>query len=162
MSQRRAVLPAKLIAPNFIGLLPRSRLFRMIDQRTNRSVLWVTGLPGSGKSALVSSYLRACRLRGLWYRIDSGDRDPAGFFYYLGLAVNQAAPRMSTPLPLLTPEYRGGVAAFCQSYFRSLFSRIEPPFFLVFDDCHLLTEKDSFFELIKIGIAEAVWIKYWV
>jgi ATP/maltotriose-dependent transcriptional regulator MalT len=133
----------------------------MIDQRTNRSVLWVTGLPGSGKSALVSSYLRACRLRGLWYRIDSGDHHPAGFFYYLGLAVNQAAPRMSTPLPLLTPEYRGGIAAFCQSYFRSLFSRIEPPFFLVFDDCHLLTEKDSFFELIKIGIAEAVWIKYW-
>lgn len=156
MGERKLVLPAKMIRPRFTGVFPRRRLFRLLDQGRKQPVVWVTGHPGSGKSVLVSSFFDARRLNGLWYRFDPGDRDPAGFFYHLSLAVQKAAPRARSPLPLLTPEYRGDLSTFARGYFRGLFAHIKPPFVLVFDDCHLLPQEDPLFELIKIGMKEAL------
>ncbi len=74
--------------------------------------------------------MRRARARGLWYQVDEGDADVATFFYYLGLA----APRRRRPLPLLTPEYRQGVAVFARRFFRELYSRLKLPFTVVFDN----------------------------
>ena len=86
--------------------------------------------PGAGKTSLIASYLAARRLSNLWYQVDAGDADIASFFYYLG----QAAPRRRRSLPLLTPEYRQGLAIFTRRFFRELYSRLKTPFVLVFDN----------------------------
>ncbi len=105
-------------------MVVRPRLFRRIDRGRARPVTWVWGPPGAGKTSLVASYLAARKLRVLWYQVDEGDADVATFFYYLG----QAAPRRRRPLPLLTPEYRQGLAAFTRRYFRELYARLKVPF----------------------------------
>src|SRR3972149_5591795 len=95
---------AKLTQPSPAGVFPRYRLFRLIDQKRFHPVTWITGPPGSGKTALVATYLSARKFPCLWYQVDKGDGDIASFFYYLSLAALKASPRIKQPLPLLTPE----------------------------------------------------------
>ena len=125
---------AKISRPNAKGIIPRKRLFRLLDGLRKQPVLWVTGPAGSGKTSLVAGYLDARRLPCLWYQTDDRDSDVASFFYYLGLAAKKAAPRYRKPLPLLTPEYLGGVATFTQRFFENLYSRLKSPFAVVFDN----------------------------
>src|SRR5512145_1428173 len=97
---------AKLTRPTPFAASPRHRLFRSLDQLRTRPVIWVAGPPGSGKTTLVAGYLEVNAVRGIWYQVDSGDSDPATFYYYLRMAAAQLpARRRGAPLPLLTPEY---------------------------------------------------------
>ena len=114
----------KIIQPRVSGILERKRLFKSLDDCRKQPVTWVSGPGGSGKTTLVASYLDARRLPCLWYAVDAGDSDIASFFYYMGLAAKEAAPRYLKPMPLLTPEYLLGIPVFTQRYFEELFRRI--------------------------------------
>jgi len=98
----------------------------LFDNSRRCPVLWVTGPPGSGKTALVSSYIEARKLPCLWYQIDEGDSDIATFFYYMSIAAKRAATRKRTSLPLFTPEHVKGIAVFAKRYFEELYSRLNP------------------------------------
>src|ERR1043166_8434748 len=99
---------AKTTRPSVKTIVARPRLFRWLDRAAKRPITWVWSPPGSGKTSLIASYIVARRLRHLWYQVDSGDQDLASFFYFL----SSAAPRHRRALPLLTPEYRQGIAIF--------------------------------------------------
>jgi len=116
-------------------------------------VLWITGPPGCGKTALISSYIEFRRLPCLWYKVDEGDADLSTFFYYLGLAAAKAAPRKKKRLPLLTPERMPGLSVFAQRYFEELSSMLPIPCLLVFDDCHRIRDDAPFFETLREGIS---------
>jgi hypothetical protein len=118
---------AKITRPRLKGILPRKRLFRLLDKSRDRPIIWVSGPPGSGKTSLIASYLDTRKLPCLWYQIDEGDADIATFFYYMGLAAKKALPRMRKPLPLLTAEYLPGMLTFTRRYFEELFGRLNPP-----------------------------------
>src|SRR4030042_1692429 len=115
---------AKFIHPTLIGVLLRERLFTLLDRKRQRPVIWVSGPPGSGKTTLITSYLEARQIPCLWYQVDSGDADPATFFYYLSQAAKQAAPREKKTLPLLTREYLQGISTFATRHFENLFGRL--------------------------------------
>jgi ATP/maltotriose-dependent transcriptional regulator MalT/DNA-binding SARP family transcriptional activator len=68
--------------------------------------------------------------------VDSGDEDLASFFYYLGLAGENASPRRKKRLSLLTPEYLLGIPAFSRNFFEELFGRLGEGAVLVLDGCH--------------------------
>lgn len=124
----------KITHPLFTGVLPRNRLFAFLDTGLRRSAMWVSGPPGSGKTVLVSSYLKARSLPCLWYQVDCQDADAATFFYYMGIAAKKASPRTKRPLPLLTPEYLPGLPVFTRHYFEDLYSRLKSPYCIVFDN----------------------------
>ncbi len=84
----RASSISKITRPVFAGLLPRLRLFRLIDKGLRGPVLWVGGPPGCGKTSLVSGFVSARRRRCLWYRVDAGDADAPSFSHYLQLAAD--------------------------------------------------------------------------
>ena len=111
--------------------------------------MWISGPPGSGKTSLITSYLDARKLPCLWYRIDEGDADIASFFYYMGLAAKKAAPSKRKPLPLLTPEYSKGIPVFTRCYFEELYSRLRPPFIIVFDNYQDASIDSGFHEIVN-------------
>lgn len=156
----------KVTRPILIDILPRSRLFELLDRMRKRPVIWIAGPPGCGKTTLITSYLEARKIPCLWYQVDKSDEDPATFFYYLGLAAKRAAPQKRKPLPLLTPEYRQGIATFTLRYFEDLFARLNPPttppfrkggrkggFLLVFDNYQEVPPESPFHEIILNGLS---------
>ncbi|MFI5295626.1 MAG: BTAD domain-containing putative transcriptional regulator [Thermodesulfovibrionales bacterium] len=140
---------AKIMRPRLAGVLPRARLFGLLDRGCRSPVVWVNGPAGSGKTTLVASWLDAKKIPCLWYHLDEGDSDIATFFYYLGLAARRAAPRYKTPLPLLTMEYLRGVPTFTKRYFENLCSRLRPPHVIVLDNYHHLADNSPFHDMLR-------------
>ena len=146
--------PAKSTRPQTPRALPRLRLFEQLDQGRARRATWIAASPGAGKTTLVCSYLDARKLPCLWYQIDADDRDPATFFYHLGLAVARAAPRYRRALPTLTPEYLTGIPTFTRNFFREIARRLDPPRLLVFDNLQEVDPAAPLYEVLREGLSE--------
>lgn len=118
-------IPSSKITPSSsLRAIQRKRLFRILDNRMGKPVLWVSSPAGSGKTTLISSYLDSRRPRYIWYQCDEGDSDPATFFYYMGLAAKKALPGFKKALPLLTREYSANIPAFTRRYCEQLYGRL--------------------------------------
>ena len=159
---------AKVTHPTLTGVLPRKRLFTLLDRMRKRPVIWVSGPPGCGKTALVSSYLDARSLPFLWFQIDQNDSDPATFFYYLGQAAKKAVRRQKKSLPLFTSEYSQDLQTFTRRYFEDFFSGLNPSkrgamgnlakkgkggFVLVFDNYQEVPDRAPLHEVLLNGLA---------
>ncbi len=144
---------AKTTRPSLSGILPRERLFSRLDQATRKPVVWLSGPPGSGKTTLAANYIEERDIASLWYQMDPGEADVATFFYYMGMAV-EAVSGVGTPMPRLAPEYTGDLSAFAHLYFRELFSRLQAPFAIVFDNYQDVPIHSRFHEVIRDGLAE--------
>lgn len=149
-----AQYPTKVSAPTLPGVLDRKRLFRLLDGARKRPTVWITGPPGVGKTTLVASYLRARKLKTLWYQVDEADTDLATFFHYLGLACKKAAPRYRRALPHLTPEYLPGLPTFTRRFFEHLYSRLKSPSVIVLDNFQEVPRDSPFHEILKLGLQE--------
>jgi len=111
-------------------------LLRLIDGARARSLVWIEGPAGSGKTTVAADYIRSRRLNAIWYRFDDRDADPAAFFYYLRRAVSRISPRRRETLPLLTPAYLQAPSVFARNFFEEVYARLKRPAALVLDDFH--------------------------
>ncbi len=143
-SQKRLVQPiislAKLTPPSLPRLVERPHLIEQIDQIRQRGtkVLWIQAAPGAGKTTLAASYLLTTKRRALWYQLNAGDADPATWFHYLTLGIEEAAPRFRKPMLALEPAYMADLPGFTRLFFEQLFSRLKSPGLLIFDNYHEL------------------------
>ena len=128
MSPRGRSALGKTTRPSLPGILPRKRLFDLLEEARAGGAVWLAGPPGSGKTPLDASYVDHAAIPCLWYQLDEGDADVATFFYYLGLAAVELGGPGQTPLPLLPPAYHAGLTQFARSYFQALYARRPPPF----------------------------------
>jgi len=152
--KQKIVSNPKVTPPRLFKALLRKRLFRLIDINRAKPVIWVAAPGGSGKTTLITSYLHTRKLPCLWYQIDKGDGDDiANFFYYMGIAAQSALPKKQKPLPLLTPEYHQDIATFTKRYFEKLYSRLKPPFCLVFDNYQDAASESMLHDVIKEGLS---------
>lgn len=147
-----ASTPVKITFPRLGRVVPRTRLFNLIDDARQRRVVWISAPPGAGKSTLAASYPVKRNLQSLWYQMDEGDANIASFFYYMGLAAKKAAPRRKKSLPLFTPEYALGLPVFTRRYFEQLFSWMKPPFVLVLDNYQTVPTDSALHEVIRDGL----------
>jgi ATP/maltotriose-dependent transcriptional regulator MalT len=121
---------SKLSLPRLAQGTARPRLFSRLD---NARIAWVAAPAGAGKTTLAATYILARHTPYLWYQLDKDDSDPATFFYYLGIAINQALSKKIS-LPLLSAEYFSDIPAFAKLYFHILTSSIPPGSALILDN----------------------------
>jgi len=145
----------KITRPRVDGVLRRERLLRRLDEAAHCPVAWVSGPAGSGKTSLVASYVESRALPCVWLRLDAGDSDPASLYYFLARAAEAAAPGSGQDLPLLTPEYAAGMAAFTRNFFSALFARLPPGVVLVFDDVHELPDPAPLYRAVLGAVGRA-------
>jgi LuxR family transcriptional regulator, maltose regulon positive regulatory protein len=155
LSTRQSTVLAKLTPPRLPPIIERPRLYRSLAKTRERPIVWINAPPGFGKTTLVASYLRARKIRPLWYQLDEGDSDLATFFHYLGLTVQHGAPRQRSPLPHLTPEYLQGLPTFTRRFFENLYSRLKPPAVLVLDNYQEVPADSPFHEMLTVGVEAA-------
>ena len=151
---RKAIGLAKLTPPSLPVVLKRPRLFRLLDKARARPVTWIAAPAGSGKTTLVASYLKARRLPVLWYRLDETDADPSSFFHFLTLAAKSLAPRVRTPLPVLTPEYALGLPTFARRFFQEFCARLPRRCVLVLDNYQEVPTQSVLHDLLAHAFQE--------
>ena len=145
---------SKLSAPIFSRIFNRTRLFDLLDQGLTGPALWIGAPAGSGKTALVSSYLAERGLSALWYRMDEGDSDTGAFFYHLSLLADDLSTEGTPALPCFSNEYMGGLVTFARNFFHALFARMASPSVLVLDNCQAQANASPLHELLAQLIAE--------
>lgn len=145
---------AKLTPPQLPPVVDRPRLFQKLDRlRKHHRIIWIQGPPGAGKTTLAASYLRARKLKPLWYQLDEGDADPGSWFHYLSLGMKYVAPRYKKSLPTVRPEYLPGLPIFTRRVFEQLYSRLKAPGMVVFDNFHEVPAAAPFHELIREALS---------
>jgi ATP/maltotriose-dependent transcriptional regulator MalT/DNA-binding SARP family transcriptional activator len=125
---------AKLSRPRLFGVVPRERLFALLDSRLERPLLWVCGPPGAGKTSLLASYLGERGCPTLWYQVDPGNTDPASVFHYLCLTIEPGGGRGSAALPRFALEHSVDPEPFARLFFRAYFAALPDGAVLVFDN----------------------------
>ena len=141
----------KTTRPSLAGVLPRSRLFALLDRPHGAGDL------GHGPARLRQDH--ACRelarprrrCARVWYQLDEGDADVATFFYYLSLAAASLDGERER-LPLLTPEYQPGLGVFTRRYFERLYAQLKAPFALVFDGYQEVPASSQLHEVMRVAL----------
>ena len=152
MPKKTAIL-AKLSRPRLHGTYPRQRCLRLWAS----SVVRWSGSPGRPARERqhwrqVTSMLMT--LSSLWYQLDSGDADPASFFYYLRQAASGLGGRRRAPLPLLTPEYFSDLPGFARRWWRELFGRLPGHSLVVLDNYQEVPTESALHRMLAAAAEE--------
>lgn len=65
----------KIAKPRLPKVLPRSRLFALLERSADHAAWWIAGPPGAGKTVLAASYLAERKLPHIWYQIGTSTTD---------------------------------------------------------------------------------------
>ncbi len=153
MNQPHALL-AKTTRPSISGVLPRERLFNVLDEARQNPVVWIMGPPGSGKTTLAASYVETRETPSLWYQFDETDVDVASFFYHLECAARARENRQAVRLPQFTLQHLSSLAVFTRRYFQALYQQLGANFAIVFDGYHDIAPRSPLHEVIATALAE--------
>jgi LuxR family maltose regulon positive regulatory protein len=155
-----AATPAKISCPDPGNAVLRQRLHHRLEAAWTKPILWISSPAGSGKTTLVSTYLRGRKGSSLWYQCDQGDADLPTFFYYLAMAARKVNPR-ADHLPFLTPEYLLGIPLFSKRFFEELAAHCFPERsqgvrhaggVIVFDNYQDIPANTPFHDMLALGL----------
>ena len=129
---------AKLSPPDATRLVARRRLHGLLDAQLGGTA-WLTAPAGAGKTSLLASWVQGLRRPAHWYRIDSGDADPASFFDWFARLVGAAG---QVSIPSLAPEHLLNLPHFARRFFRACFSAMAADTVVVLDNVHDAADAD--------------------
>lgn len=136
-------LRTKLLPPRPAPtLLPRPRLVEKLAANLAHSVTLVMANAGSGKTTLVSEFVRAHVRRFVWYQLDHTDADPVVFLGYITQGIRQIIPDFGqTTLSYLqqtAAEIGQRPERAVDVLLNEVLERVEQQLILVLDDYHHL------------------------
>ncbi len=145
---------AKVSRPAIKNMYPRKRLFNLLDEARNNTVIWMQAPPGSGKTTAVSSYIEAAGLPHIWYQVDDGDDDIASFFYFMKVAACNFSSSKCDDIPSASPEKISNLVSFSRHYFRALFNKFTERGVIVIDDFHAAPVGSILLSVLQSAVRE--------
>ncbi|GHO87497.1 LuxR C-terminal-related transcriptional regulator [Dictyobacter formicarum] len=151
----QGTLPAPLLEPKFqlphvaSSLVPRERLFTLLDSGLERRLTLLTAPAGSGKTTLISQWQATRRAQQrlptlAWLSLDANDNDPVRFWRYVMTACQVFQPDPGQPaleqLALISQHlHERNFLDTILTYFLNALAHITEPGILVLEDYHLIT-----------------------
>lgn len=132
--------PYKLICPSINQkLIARERLLNLLDQSKYLPLTCVFSPAGYGKSTLVADWLQSRQYQHGWYSLDSNDNEPSFFANHLIYALHNASQGGCPETLALAQQLEYANLSSLLSKAMMEIAQTLVPFFMVFDDVHLLT-----------------------
>jgi LuxR family transcriptional regulator, maltose regulon positive regulatory protein len=134
------------------GMISRKHLNDLLNSGKDRSLIVVSGPPGSGKTSLVSQWIEENGLKTAWYSLDESDDDGELFYRYLVTTLSWADSRFASalePVPCRFMKVEG------QAVLSAVIARcfdLSSHLYLVLDDYHVITSSavhESFVWLLR-------------
>jgi len=145
---------AKTTQPTMGSVVDREALFASLDGPPGRSVVWISGPPGSGKTTLAATYLKSRGLQSVWYQLDADDADPASFFHYLRHAAAKVLGPRARDLPAFSPQHADDVPSFARAFFRQFFAHAARPLALVLDNLQAVPAESALPAALESGFSQ--------
>ncbi|WP_022667727.1 winged helix-turn-helix domain-containing protein [Desulfospira joergensenii] len=124
-----------------------------LESALDSPVVWVAGPAGSGKTTLVSDFVRSRKRPCIWYQVDERDVDPGTFFHYMGLAVKKAFPENKKHVPDFSPESLSGLMGFTITFFEKIFDTLKKGSLLVLDNYQMMQADAHLHRLMKRALS---------
>jgi len=129
------------VPPARTSLVPRPRLSKRLEEGLGRKLILISAPAGFGKSTLLGTWASELIGRPLpdaWFSLDSADNDPARFWRYFIMAVDQLQPGSAeTALALLGSPQAPPIEAILTTLLNELVG-LATDAVLVIDDYHLI------------------------
>ncbi|GCE22317.1 hypothetical protein KDK_61170 [Dictyobacter kobayashii] len=151
----RGVQPAPLLEPKFhlphvaSSLVPRERLFALLDSGLERRLILLSAPAGSGKTTLISQWQASRKNQNhfphlTWLSLDSNDNDPVRFWRYVLTACQAFQDHLGQSALeqlALTPQHlrETHFLETILTLFLNELVHIEKQVMLVLEDYHLIT-----------------------
>src|SRR5258707_14845223 len=89
------LLTSKLHVPQLRArLVPRPHVVELLEQGTRRALTLISAPAGSGKTTILSSWLRDAEVLAAWLSLDGHDNDLHRFWTYVLAALDMLRPGM--------------------------------------------------------------------
>lgn len=136
-------LRTKLLPPRPVPtILPRPRLVEKLAANLAHPVTLVMANAGSGKTTLVSEFVRTHVRRFVWYQLDHTDADPVVFLGYITQGIRQIIPDFGQAtlsyLQQTAAEIGQRPERAVDVLLNEVLDRVEQQLILVLDDYHHL------------------------
>ena len=141
VSGQDVLLATKLHVPRpQPGFVPRPRLVEALGEGLARGRVLICAPAGFGKTSLLADWARGSRRPVAWLGLDAGDNDPARFWRYVVVALDQAQPGIAGRLgPLLGPPAPRSFEGLVTALINELAAQPgRDEVLLVLDDYHLV------------------------
>ena len=124
----------------------RKELFQKLDNARDMSVIFVCGAPGTGKTTLISSYLRErltenTPLKVCWLTLESSSNDLRSFWLYFATAVSSFVEGSKELIDFLRVNYD---VHHLETFIILLVNKLcsEEDYFMVLDDIHTIADTE--------------------
>src|SRR3954470_2554274 len=134
-------LRTKLLPPRAgLELLERPRLIERLEANLANPVTLVAADAGSGKTTLISDFVRRQTRKAVWYQLDKTDADPAVFLGYIAHGIRNIVDDFGDAVFPYLSEAGEEILRYPERaadlLINEILRSVEEPFILVLDDYH--------------------------
>ena len=143
IEEKTSLIRTKLNRPPLpVCMVKRARLTSWLSDRLERPLTLVTAPAGYGKSTLISCWLETVDQPAAWVSLDEHDNELGNFLSYFLAAIRTIHPNaVQETESFLNVIPKPPVEAVAHTLLNEL-NQIEEPFILVFDDYHLIENRE--------------------